>query len=102
MVLKPWSDMRSGTSSHFCRSAPLGRKLPSSVPFASLLVYSPRGTSKVSKDSRTVCYDIKQGRPETVTRAVARLAEVWQAEGMQDYFGPEVILVPAPRSAPLV
>ena len=78
------------------------RRLPSSVPFASLLVYSPRGTSKVSKDSRTVCYDIKQGRPDTVTRAVTRLAEVWEAKGMKDFFGPNVILVPAPKSAPLV
>jgi len=67
-----------------------------------LLVYSPRGDSQVSKASRTVCYGIKQGKPHMVTQAITRLAEVWQDEGMGDFFGPDVIVVPAPRSAPLV
>ncbi len=78
------------------------RRLPSSVSFASLLVYSPRGESQVSKNSRTVCYSLKQGKPEMVTQAVTRLREVWKAEDMDDFFGPEVILVPAPKSSPLV
>jgi len=37
-----------------------------------------------------------------VTQAVTRLREVWKAEDMDDFFGPEVILVPAPKSSPLV
>jgi hypothetical protein len=78
------------------------RRLPSSVPFSSLLVYSPRGESQVSKNSRTVCYSLKQGKPEFVTQAVARLAQLWKAEDMDDFFGPDVILIPAPRSSPLV
>lgn len=80
----------------------MARRLPSSIPFASLLVYSPRGESEVSKDSRTVCYSLKQGKPAYITQAVTRLAQVWQAEDMDDHFGKNVILVPAPRSSPLV
>src|SRR5438309_2893675 len=94
--------MRSKTSLHSCRSVPLVRRLPSSVPFASLLVYSPRGESKVSKSSKDICLSIKAGRPESVTQAVTRLAQVWQTEHMDDFFGPDVILVPAPKSSPLV
>jgi hypothetical protein len=80
----------------------LTKQFPSSIPFAAVLTYSPRGSSVVSKDSRTACYAIKNGRDATVTLAVTRLLEKWQAAGMADFFGDDVVLVPTPRSAPLV
>jgi len=80
----------------------LARKLPSSVPYAALLTYSPRGNTDVSQRSRIVCSGVKGGKAAFLTTAVTRLGEKWQAAGMADFFGPDVVLVPAPRSSPLV
>jgi hypothetical protein len=80
----------------------LTRKLPSSIPYASLLTYSPRGNSEESQRSRNVCYGIKGGKGPYLTAAVERLVERWQTAGMKDFFGDGVVLVPAPRSSPLV
>jgi hypothetical protein len=80
----------------------LARKLPSSVPFAALLTYSPRGTADISQRSRIVCSGVKGGKAAVLTTAVTRLGERWQGAGMGAFFGPEVVLVPAPRSSPLV
>jgi hypothetical protein len=76
--------------------------LPSSIPYAALLTYSPRGTSKVSIDSKTVCYAIKRGDEAMVRRAVTRLAEKWEEADMAGFFGSDVTLVPAPRSSLLL
>lgn len=78
------------------------RKLPSSVPFAALLTYSPRGTSETSSKSRDACYALKNGREVTVRSAVARLVQLSQGTPLADFFGTDVTLIPMPRSAPLV
>jgi hypothetical protein len=49
-----------------------------------------------------VCYGVKNGNAATLTAAVARLNQHWQAGNMAEFFGPNVVLVPAPRSSPLV
>lgn len=78
------------------------RKLPSRIPFAALLAYSPTGNSDVSQKSRKVCYAIKGGREATLQTAVTRLVEnLPKMPGLDDFFGDDVILVPMPRSAPL-
>ncbi len=78
------------------------RKLPSSIPFAAFLTYSPNGKSEVSKRSQKICFAIKDGRETTVQNAVERLAASWQDAGMADFFGDDVVLVPMPRSSLLV
>ena len=80
----------------------MAKRLLSSVSFASLLAYSPRGTSDISRKSRTVCYGIKADRADVMSEAVARLEKEHEASGLQEFLGPEVVLVPTPRSAPLV
>lgn len=75
---------------------------PSEVPFGSLLVYSPNGTSDESKKSRRVCYGLKQGDTALLSRALVLLKEAVQQGQLSGFFGPDVGLVPAPRSAPPV
>lgn len=76
--------------------------LLSEVPFGSYLVYSPRGTSPVSSRSRQVRDAIKAGREPTLNSAVAHLAKNFSTSGLAAVLGPDVPLVPCPRSSPLV
>lgn len=80
----------------------MGKSLPSDVPFASLLAYSPHGTGEVSITSRRVCYGIKGGDAVLIARAVATLRKFYDEHQLSDFLGPDVGLVPAPRSAPRV
>jgi hypothetical protein len=75
---------------------------PSEVPFASLLVYSPNGQSEVSRRSKSVCYSLKQGDAAHVDRATELLKGLVERGELPGFFGPDVGLVPAPRSAPPV
>jgi len=75
---------------------------PSEVPFASLLIYSPKGSSEVSGKSRQVCYAIKRGDTQLLAQAVQVIAQVFQESGFGAFLGPDVGLVPAPGSAPHV
>ena len=89
--------------------------LPSELRFASFLQYSPREPDKVGCASRDVCYAIKSDgllrlpQPDgsvkqvraienIVGRIARRLAEF---AFLREYLGPDVVLVPMPRSAPL-
>jgi len=70
--------------------------------FGSFLVYSPRGTSTVSKQSRAVCYRVKQDTGGAIAQLVERLRADVASTPLNETLGPGVTLVPAPRSAPLV
>jgi hypothetical protein len=80
---------------------------PSSLPFASLLQYAPRGQSEVSRSSRNVTYGIKQDGTVATYRIIdysaARLAQVIDAHPfLREYFNGSITLIPVPRSSPLV
>ena len=70
--------------------------------FGSLLVYSPRGESDVSRRSRTVCYQMKNDLGGAIARLVLRLKTEFPRTSLDELLGPDVTLVPAPRSAPLI
>ena len=72
---------------------------PSEIKFASLLIYSPYGSSDLSNRSRTSVRDtVKRGDPQTLFLAVKRIREcISQFPG---YFGDDVLIVPTPRHAP--
>jgi hypothetical protein len=72
----------------------------SEVPFAALLAYSRIGTSKVAARSRMVRDAVKQGHAATLARAIDHLRGV-DVDLIARYFGPDITLVPTPRSAPL-
>lgn len=73
----------------------------SEVRFASLLAYSPRGRSDVSIRSRKIRDLIKLADAKTLAQAVAEMLKRLPASIRGEFFGPDAVLVPAPRSAPL-
>jgi hypothetical protein len=80
---------------------------PSSLAFASLLQYAPRGQSQPSLRSRDVTYKIKQdgfvGGFRIIDFAAERLGqEIATHPFLSAYFYRAVTLVPIPRSSPLV
>jgi hypothetical protein len=75
--------------------------LLSEVRFGSLLVYSPRGSSKTSIHSRTVRDAIKAGQLTIFEDAAKKAAEILAESGLFAFLGKDRVLVPAPRSAPL-
>lgn len=75
---------------------------PSEVPFASLLIYSPKGSSEISVKSRQVCYSIKRGDVQLLDQAVTALGRVFDDAGFAAFLGADVGLVPTPGSAPHV
>lgn len=74
--------------------------LLSEVLYGSLFVYSPRGTSETSEKSRTVCYGIKGDRSNLIPRAIQALKPYLEGP-LGEFFGPDKVLVPVPRSAPI-
>ena len=75
--------------------------LLSELELGTFLRYSQRGLSQVSKDSRDWRSAIKAGRPEWISLALDRLQGSLREFGLDEFFGEDVSLVPAPRSAPL-
>jgi hypothetical protein len=82
--------------------------LLSRVRYGSFLVYSPRGITAVSIESKGVCRAIKEDRTrwEPPTRVIAhtagRLEERFDTTGLRSILGPQVALVPAPKSGLLM
>ena len=80
----------------------MASSLLSELRFGSFLVYSPRGTSPVSVGSRKYCYAVKAGHSEALARVIDRLVTDFSSTGLSAVLGPDVTLVPAPRSSVLV
>jgi len=91
-------------------------RFPSKLPFTSYLQYSPRGASEASRFSRTITYGIKRDShlaipdaagiihgvritAEVVRRVADRLSEF---QCLAECFSGPPVLVPIPRSAPLI
>ncbi|MEB2283557.1 MAG: phosphoribosyltransferase family protein [Myxococcales bacterium] len=76
--------------------------LCSEVSFGSYLVYSPKGTSDVSRRSRELRDAVKAGRAATLRNIAEHIARNLESSGLAAILGPDVTLVPCPRSSPLV
>jgi phosphoribosylpyrophosphate synthetase len=80
------------------------------IEFGSFLVYSPRATTDPGKFSKAVCYAIKQDgsvplkgvEHRAIPLVVHNLARKLPGSPIESLFKGRPILVPAPRSAPLV
>jgi hypothetical protein len=75
--------------------------LLSEIELGTFLRYSPSGTSEVSKRSRAWRDAVKAGKPDWIGLALDHLREALEPSGLRRFLGPDVILVPVPRSAPL-
>jgi predicted amidophosphoribosyltransferase len=76
--------------------------LLSEVRFGAFLVYSPRGSSEVSQRSRGWRDAIKYDRPPGIADSVERLSKEFADTPLGEVLGSDVVLVPAPKSSPLV
>jgi len=77
--------------------------LLSKVPYASFLQYSVRGTTTASKNSKAACHAIKfRAYPPNIKKSIEMISEL-VAEGGEfaNFFGPDVLLIPAPGHAPI-
>lgn len=72
----------------------------SEIPYGTFANYSPKGTSDLSKKSRSVCGAIKAGQENIIRSAFVHLRKP-SAACLQPFINPDVTLVPVPRSAPL-
>lgn len=76
--------------------------LLSEIRFGTYLVYSPKGSSDVSRKSRQLRDAVKAGHAPTLRNIVEHLAKNFASSGLAVVLGPDVTLVPCPRSSPLV
>jgi len=74
--------------------------VPSRYEYGTFANYSPRGTSDLSKQSRGTCGAIKAGKVDIIASAIPHLRDP-KADILMPFLGPDVTLVPAPRSAHL-
>lgn len=74
--------------------------MPSSYEYGTFANYSPRGSSDLAVKSRKACGAIKAGRVDVIGSAVPHLKAA-KADLLRPFLGPDVTLVPVPRSAPL-
>lgn len=71
--------------------------------FGSLLVYAPSGKTPASLRAKDICINgVKKGRDRVYRRAAQRIAEDGPSLGLDIVMTSDSVLVPAPRSAPLV
>jgi len=75
--------------------------LLSEIPYCSCLIYSPKGKSEISRKSQTVRDAVKAARSELIHSAIKQLQSKMTPLAAP-FFGPDVVLVPAPGSSPLV
>lgn len=80
----------------------MAARLLSEVRFASLLAYSPRGQTDMDRRSRGVRDQVKHDKDGIIALAAQRIRERWGSLGIEEFLGPDVLLIPAPRSAPLL
>jgi len=76
--------------------------LLSELRYGSYLIYSPRGTSETSRRSRLLRNAVKAGKEQTLRDIVGHLLNDFAGSGLDAILGPDVTLVPCPRSSPLV
>ena len=76
--------------------------LLSEVAFASFLNYSPKGDSEEALKSKRVRDTLKSGPPpEKLKFLIDELHRILPTSPLREFFGREITVVPAPRSAPI-
>ena len=86
---------------------PPAPRFPSDLRFASLLHYSPRGSSEISVLSQDITRRIKNdkflsdGRNAIEAATEHLVKEIDKFPFLHAYFGPHVTLIPVPRNAPM-
>ncbi len=72
------------------------------LKFGTYLIYSPRGQSNISQQSKDITYGIKNDTNNTIMKAVESLGKNLENAGFKDYLGKDLTLVPVPKRHPRV
>lgn len=81
--------------------------IPSNIPFVSFLQYAPQGVSDTSMESKAVVLKIKTdgffAKKQIIPYAIERFElNLPKLEEHGSWFSPDTLLIPVPRSAPIV
>ena len=71
------------------------------LAYASCYAFSPRGVSEIANRSRILRTRIKLAERESLRLAAERVRQFYDAGLFREFFGGDVVLVPAPASSPL-
>lgn len=72
--------------------------LLSNLPYLSIVNYSPRGKSELSKNSQELCYAFKNGNKRYIQRAIEHLQNNTDVD-WSSFLNKTVTLVPVPKGA---
>ena len=102
---RPWRgrlDVPDGSaSSDSCATAYSAEEALRPLAFAACYVYSPRGRGAIATASRVLRARLKSGDPGWLACYAARVWQLRAGSGRYAcFFGPDVVLVPVPRSRP--
>ncbi|MAO15902.1 hypothetical protein [Flagellimonas oceanensis] len=76
--------------------------MPFEIPFATMLEFASRGTNEKAQLSKRICGNIKSGNSIVIERLIHYMSELPEDHPISQMFDDNPILVPAPRSTPMV
>lgn len=72
------------------------------IPFATMLEYATRGTNDKAQLSKKICGNIKSGNFRVIGRLIHHMSKLPNEHEISRMFQGGAVLVPVPRSAPMV
>lgn len=76
--------------------------MPFNIEFATMLVFATRGKNEIALKSRQIAGNLKSGNARVIQRLIHHIKELPEEHPITQMFQGDPILVPAPRSAPIV
>lgn len=76
--------------------------MPFEIPFATMLEYASRGTNEKAQLSKRICGNIKSGNSQVINRLIHYMSKLPLNHPISEMFRDNPVLVPAPRSTPMV
>ena len=72
------------------------------IQFATMLEFATRGTNDKALKSRQIAGNLKAGNAKVIERLIYHIKQLPEGHPIIEMFSGDSILVPAPRSAPIV
>jgi len=76
--------------------------MPFEIDFATMLVFATRGKNDMSLKSRQIAGNLKSGNARVIERLIHHIKQLPEEHPITQMFKGGPVLVPAPRSAPIV
>ena len=72
------------------------------IQFATMLEFATRGTNDIALKSRQIAGNLKAGNAKVIERLIYHIKQLPEGHPIKQMFSGDSILVPTPRSAPIV